>query len=57
MEMEIHTGLFTEGGEVKFEAHKGEYVMTAEHYNCLEGIVISREFFDAAVKEFKDKQK
>ena len=38
-----------------FAQRKDEYVMELEDHDRVQGIVISKEFFDAAMKEFGDK--
>ncbi len=53
--MEIKTDLANYYGEVVFAQRKDEYVMELENYDGVQGIVISKEFFEAAVKEFGDK--
>ena len=53
----IKTNLSNYYGEVCFDERNGEYVMVLDDWDDEQGIVISKEFFDAAVKEFKDKQK
>lgn len=53
--MEIKTDLANYYGEVVFAQRKDEYVMELENYNGVNGIAISKEFFEAAVKEFGDK--
>lgn len=53
--MEIKTDLANSYGEVVFAQRKDEYVMELENWDGVQGIVISKEFFDAAVKEFGDK--
>ncbi len=53
--MEIKTDLANSYGEVVFAQRKDEYVMELENLDGVQGIAISKEFFDAAVKEFGDK--
>lgn len=53
--MEIKTDLANYYGEVIFAQREDEYVMELENWDGVQGIVISKEFFDAAVKEFGDK--
>ena len=53
--MEIKTDLANYYGEVVFAQRNDEYVMELENWDGIQGIVISKEFFDAAVKEFGDK--
>lgn len=53
--MEIKKDLANYYGEVVFAQRKDKYVMELENYNGVNGIVISKEFFEAAVKEFGDK--
>ena len=50
--MEIKTYLANYYGEVVFAQRKDEYVMELENWDGVEGVVISKEFFEAAVKEF-----
>lgn len=49
---EIKTGLKTQYGEVKFEVRNGEFVMTLDDEGVIQGIVISKDFYEAAKKEF-----
>jgi hypothetical protein len=53
--MEIKTDLANSYGEVVFAQRKDEYVMELENWDGVQGIAISKEFFEAAVKEFGDK--
>lgn len=53
--MEIKTDLANYYGEVVFAQRKDEYVMELENWDGVQGIAISKEFFEAAVKEFGDK--
>lgn len=53
--MEIKTDLVNYYGRVVFAQRKDEYVMELENHDGVNSIVISKEFFDAAVKEFGDK--
>lgn len=53
--MEIETNLGTDYLEVSFAKGGGEYVMEVKTQDWIEGIVISKEFFEAAMKEFGDK--
>lgn len=54
---EIKTNLSNYYGSVCFSERNGEYVMTLDDYNHEQGIVISKEFYDAAVKEFSKDEK
>jgi len=53
--MEIKTNLGTHYLEVSFTSGGGDYVMEIKTLDGIEGIAISKEFFDAAMKEFGDK--
>lgn len=48
----ITTELSNYYGTVKFEIRNGEYVMTLDDYDCLQAVVVSKEFYEAAKKEF-----
>ena len=48
----IATELSNYYGTVKFEVRNGEYVMTLDDYDCLQAVVVSKEFYEAAKKEF-----
>ena len=48
----IVTKLSNHYGTVKFEVRNGEYVMTLDDWDCLQAVVVSREFYEAAKKEF-----
>ena len=48
----ISTELSNYYGAVKFEVRNGEYVMTLDDWDCLQAVVISKEFYEAAKKEF-----
>lgn len=49
---EIKTNLSNYYGEVIFAERNGEYVMLLDDWNYLQGISISKEFYEAAKKEF-----
>lgn len=53
--MEIKADLANYYGGVVFAQRNDEYVMELENWDGVQGIVISKEFFEAAVKEFGDK--
>lgn len=48
----ITTQLSNYYGVVKFEIRNGEYVMTLDDWDYLQAIVVSKEFYEAAKKEF-----
>ena len=48
----IVTKLSNYYGTVKFEVRNGEYVMTLNDRDYLQAVVVSREFYEAAKKEF-----
>lgn len=48
----IETDLSNYYGTVKFEVRNGEYVMTLDDWDYLQAVVVSREFYEAAKKEF-----
>ena len=48
----IVTELSNYYGTVKFEVRNGEYVMTLDDWDYLQAVVVSKEFYEAAKKEF-----
>ena len=48
----IVTKLSNYYGTVKFEVRNGEYVMTLDDWDYLQAVVVSKEFYEAAKKEF-----
>lgn len=48
----ITTHLSNYYGAVKFEIRNGEYLMTLDDWDYLQAIVVSKEFYEAAKKEF-----
>ena len=48
----IVTKLSNYYGTVKFEVRNGEYVMTLDDWEDLQAVVVSKEFYEAAKKEF-----
>lgn len=48
----ISTELSNYYGTVKFEIRNGEHVMTIDDLDCLQAVVVSKEFYEAAKKEF-----
>ena len=48
----IVTKLSNYYGTVKFEVRNGEYVMTLNDRDYLQAVVVSKEFYEAAKKEF-----
>ena len=48
----IATELSNYYGTVKFEFRNGEYVITLDDWDDLQAVVVSKEFYEAAKKEF-----
>lgn len=48
----IVTELSNHYGTVRFEVRNVEYVMTLDDFDDLQAVVVSKEFYEAAKKEF-----
>lgn len=48
----IATDLSNCFGTVRFEVRNGEHVMVLDDWDCLQAVVVSKEFYEAAKKEF-----
>lgn len=56
MNIEIRTELYNYYGRVCFAERDGAYYMQLEDWGSDKEITISKEFFDAALKEFSNEQ-